>query len=86
MSRAYGTRGSLSRERRLINLRCRLRRRQHPPFESLAQRKDITAESLQKFMTITHRGLNNPNGMPNPMLMDYQVKQIVAYFLSLRKR
>ncbi len=57
-----------------------------PPFESLAQRKDITAESLQKFMTTTHRGLNNPNGMPNPMLMDYQVKQIVAYFLSLRKR
>ncbi len=55
-----------------------------PPFESLAQRKDITAESLQKFMTTTHRGLNNPNGMPNPMLMDYQMKQIVAYFLSLR--
>jgi mono/diheme cytochrome c family protein len=56
-----------------------------PSFESIAQRSGTTAESLEKFMTTTHRGLDNPGGMPNPYLMDYQVKQVVAYMLSLRK-
>jgi hypothetical protein len=36
-------------------------------------------------MKTTHRGLDNPLGMPNPDLMDYQIKEIVAYFLSLYK-
>ena len=56
-----------------------------PPFTSIAQRKDVTAESLAKFITTTHRGLDNPSGMPNASLADYQVKQVVAYLLSLRK-
>lgn len=56
-----------------------------PSFESIAQRKDVTADWLQNFMTTTHRGLDNPKGMPNPYLVDYQVKQVVAYLLSLRK-
>jgi mono/diheme cytochrome c family protein len=56
-----------------------------PSFTSIAQRKDVTAESLAKFITTTHRGLDNPSGMPNPSLADYQVKQVVAYLLSLRK-
>lgn len=55
------------------------------PFAEIAQRKDITADSLEKFMMTTHRGLDNPKGMPNPYLMDYQVKEVVAYLLSLRK-
>ncbi len=56
-----------------------------PSFESIAQREDISASSLQKFLATTHQGLNNPNGMPNPNLADFQIKQIVAYILSLRK-
>jgi len=56
-----------------------------PSFESIAQRPGTTAESLATFMTTTHRGIDNPNGMPNPYLMDYQVKQAVAYIMSLRK-
>jgi mono/diheme cytochrome c family protein len=54
-----------------------------PSFASIAQRMD--AESLTKFITTTHRGLDTPKGMPNPELMDYQVKQVVVYILSLRK-
>jgi len=54
-----------------------------PPFTSIAQRMD--AESLTKFVATTHRGLDTPKGMPNPELMDYQVKQVVAYILSLHK-
>ena len=54
-----------------------------PSFASIAQRMD--AESLTKFIATTHRGLDTPKGMPNPELMDYQVKQVVAYILSLHK-
>lgn len=56
-----------------------------PPFASIAQRPDISAQSLTKFITTTHRGLDNPAGMPNPDLADFQVREVVAYILSLRK-
>jgi mono/diheme cytochrome c family protein len=56
-----------------------------PSFESIAQRADINADSLQHFLTTTHDGLDNAKGMPNPNLADFQVKAIVAYILSLRK-
>ena len=60
----------------------------HPPapsFESIVQSKDFNVAALEKFITTTHRGLDNPNGMPNPYLMEYQVKQVIAFLLSLRK-
>lgn len=56
-----------------------------PSFASIAQRSDVTADWLQNFLTTTHRGLDNPKGMPNPYLTDYQIKQVVAYLMSLRK-
>jgi hypothetical protein len=56
-----------------------------PSFASIIRQKTFDAESLTHFMKTTHQGINNPQGMPNPELMDYQIKQIVAYFLSLYK-
>jgi mono/diheme cytochrome c family protein len=56
-----------------------------PPFASIIRRKEFNADWLTHFMTTTHRGLDNPAGMANPELMDYQIKEIVAYMLSLRK-
>ncbi len=56
-----------------------------PPFATIMQRKDVTADSLRTFLTTTHRGLDRPNGMPNPSLADFQVKQAIAYLMSLRK-
>jgi len=56
-----------------------------PPFSAVAQRPDLTADWLKNFLTTTHRGLDNPKGMPMPYLADYQVKQVTAYLLSLRK-
>jgi len=56
-----------------------------PPFASIVQRKDFNVAWLQNFLTTTHRGLDEPSGMPNPYLADYQVKQVVAYMMSLRK-
>lgn len=57
-----------------------------PSFESIAQRDDVSAQSLRTFLTTTHRGLDNPRGMPSPNLADYQINQVVTYILSMRKR
>jgi mono/diheme cytochrome c family protein len=57
-----------------------------PPFVSIAQRSDVTADFLRTFLATTHRDISNPKGMPNPQLLDYQIEQISAYVLSLRKR
>jgi cytochrome c1 len=57
-----------------------------PSFESIAQRSSITADSVQTFLNTTHRDIGNPKGMPNPQLLDYQIKQIAAYLMSLRKQ
>jgi mono/diheme cytochrome c family protein len=56
-----------------------------PSFESIAGRRDVNVESLKHFLVATHQGLDNPKGMPNPGLADFQAKAIVAYLLSLRK-
>ena len=56
-----------------------------PSFESIAQRTDVGTESLEHFLKTTHQGLDNPKGMENPRLADFQVKAIAAYILSLRK-
>jgi mono/diheme cytochrome c family protein len=55
-----------------------------PAFASLARRSDLSADSLRTFLSTTHRDLSRPQGMPNPELLDYQVKQVAAYILSLR--
>jgi mono/diheme cytochrome c family protein len=57
-----------------------------PPFASIAQRSNVTVDFLRTFLTTTHRDITNPKGMPNPLLLDYQVEEISAYILSLRKR
>lgn len=55
-------------------------------FESIAQRSTINNDSVRTFLTTTHRDISNPEGMPNPQLLDYQIKQVAAYLLSLRKQ
>ena len=51
-------------------------------FESIAQRKSVNADWLQDFMKTTHRGLDNPKGMPNPELLDLQIKQVIPTALK----
>lgn len=55
-------------------------------FEFIAQRSTINNDSVRTFLTTTHRDISNPEGMPNPQLLDYQIKQVAAYLLSLRKQ
>jgi len=57
-----------------------------PPFATILRRKDLTAEWLTNYLKTTHRGLDEPEGMPNPDLADFQIKQIVAYLMSIHQR
>ena len=57
-----------------------------PSFDSIAQRASTTGEAVQQFLATTHKDIGNPGGMPNPQLLDYQISQLTAYLLSLRKR
>jgi mono/diheme cytochrome c family protein len=62
---------------------------QHPPapsFESIAQRDAVSADSIRKFLTTTHRGISSPGGMPSPQLLDFQIRQVAAYIMSLRNQ
>jgi hypothetical protein len=56
-----------------------------PSFESIAQRSTTNLETLRNFLITTHRDSANRKGMPNPELLDYQIGQVTAYLLSLRK-
>jgi hypothetical protein len=40
--------------------------------------------SIRQFLTTTHRAFADPNAMPNPQLLDFQITQLTAYILSLR--
>jgi len=54
-------------------------------FETIAQRSTTSADSIRTSLTTTHRDISNPAGMPNPELLDFQIRQLDAYLLSLRK-
>ena len=56
-----------------------------PSFESIAQRSSTSSETLGTFLATTHRDIGNSAGMPNPELLDFQMRQVEAYVLSLRK-
>jgi mono/diheme cytochrome c family protein len=56
-----------------------------PSFESIARRSTTSGDSIRTFLTTTHRDISNPAGMPNPELLDFQIRQVETYLLSLRK-
>ncbi len=55
-----------------------------PSFASIAQHNTLDPDWLKTFLTSTHRGPDNPQGMPSPGLIDKHAGQIIAYLLSLR--
>ena len=60
----------------------------HPPapaFEAIVQRKDVSADSLRAFLRTTHFDLKSQQGMPDQQLAEFQIREVVAYLLSLRK-
>jgi hypothetical protein len=57
-----------------------------PSVLAVANRPGTTAASLQSFLLTTHATIPNADNMPNPQLTDDQVRVLVSYILSLRKR
>jgi len=57
-----------------------------PSFESIAQRDNTSIDSVRTFLTTTHRDIRNPDGMPNPQLLDFQIAPVAAYLVSLRRK
>ena len=55
-----------------------------PSFAVLAQRSALTEQSLREFLGSNHRNLGPAEAMPNPRLADYQIDEIVAYFMTLK--
>jgi mono/diheme cytochrome c family protein len=55
-----------------------------PSFAVLAQRPALTEQSLREFLGSNHRNLGPAEAMPNPRLVDYQINEIVTYFMSLK--
>ncbi|HMK78892.1 MAG TPA: c-type cytochrome [Xanthobacteraceae bacterium] len=57
-----------------------------PPFEVIAMRPRTTAESLSGFLATNHKAATAKLEMPDPMLVDYQIGEVVSYILSLRRK
>ena len=47
--------------------------------------ESLDAAVLEAFLKSPHVGGDHPRRMPNPQLLDYQIKPVIAYLLSLRK-
>jgi cytochrome c1 len=57
-----------------------------PTFSEIANRPDVTEESLRRFLSTTHSVMTLPLQMPNPELTDNQTKNVISFILSLRKK
>jgi mono/diheme cytochrome c family protein len=55
-----------------------------PSFSAIAQRNDQSESSLRKFLSTLHRSIARNSKMPNWLLADFQIDEIVAYILSLK--
>ena len=53
-------------------------------FASIANQPGMTEETARNFLNNTHGTLANSKNMPNPRLMDFQVRQVAAFLISLR--
>jgi len=56
-----------------------------PTFDAIANKPETTETLLRTFLLTTHGKVINPPGMPNPELADYQMNEVIAYILSLRR-
>jgi mono/diheme cytochrome c family protein len=55
-----------------------------PSFSAIAQSNDLSEATLRKFLSTLHRNIGRDGKMPNWLLADFQIDEIVAYLLSLK--
>jgi cytochrome c2 len=56
-----------------------------PSFLDLARRSDVSEASLRQFLSAPHGSKGKGSKMPNAMLAQYQIDEVVAYLLSLKR-
>jgi cytochrome c2 len=56
-----------------------------PSFRSIARRPAATFDSVRSFLMSASKQSHSIKGMPNPMLAEFQIKEIAVYLLSLRR-
>jgi mono/diheme cytochrome c family protein len=56
-----------------------------PSFLTIAQRPDLTEGALKRLLASHDEKIGRNANMPNPRLVDYQIDEVVAYIMSLRK-
>jgi mono/diheme cytochrome c family protein len=57
-----------------------------PSFASLLGRREIDEAWLRRFLATPHGNLGRSRKMPNPMLAEFQIDEIIAYFNELRAK
>jgi mono/diheme cytochrome c family protein len=56
-----------------------------PSFRSIARRPATTIDSVRSFLMSASQQSHSIKGMPNPMLAEFQIKEIAVYLLNLRR-
>jgi mono/diheme cytochrome c family protein len=59
-------------------------RPQGPDFLAIAANRKNSAKQLRRFLLTTHKDVANSAGMPNPLLTNKQIDNIVGFILSQR--
>jgi mono/diheme cytochrome c family protein len=57
-----------------------------PAFAALASRGTYDEQKLRRFLSGPHANYGRSQKMPNPQLADFEVDEVVAYFLQLKAR
>ncbi len=57
-----------------------------PTFQSVADRPDVTVQTLRKHLRTTHTNAMVPLAMPNPGLTEDELVKIISYIISLRTK
>jgi cytochrome c2 len=55
-----------------------------PSFLDIARRPDLSEASLRQFLRAPHGDKGKNSKMPNALLAQYQIDEVVAYLLSLK--
>jgi cytochrome c2 len=55
-----------------------------PAFQAVANRPNVTQQTLRKHLRTTHSNSMIPLAMPNPQLSEDELVKVIAYIISLR--
>jgi mono/diheme cytochrome c family protein len=57
-----------------------------PSFSKIVKNPGFSEQSLRQLLSSPHGNLGKNGKMPNPQLAEYQIDEVVAYLLELKRR